>query len=133
MKQNILSSVKFLLIISCVCACKQPAQHETKLIFGRRIGDTTLVSDGDWNRFVNEVIIPRFPAGFTIDDVDGYYRMNNGKIIHEPSKVLLVLEEKGDNNNSKLDSIAHEYVRRFHQESVLKEESPVTYEFKSEK
>jgi len=128
------SSLTILIVTVCsLFSCSRPTQHETKLIFGRRIGDTALVSDSDWNKFVNEVIVPKFPSGFTIDDVDGYYRMSNGEIIHEPSKVLLVLEEKDENNNSKLDSIANEYIRRFHQESVLKEESPVVYEFENEK
>lgn len=128
------SSLALLLVFGSIgFSCQQSRPYETKLVFGRRIGDTALVSDSAWNVFVKEVIIPRFPSGFTIDDVNGYYRMGDGHIINEPSKVLLVIEERDPDVDSVYDAITAEYIRRFHQESVLKLETPIQYEFESGK
>lgn len=121
-----------LIIITCSFSCTQYRQQETKLIFGRLIGDSGYVSETDWNKFVDDVIIKQFPLGFTTYDADGYYLIN-GNRIHEPTKVFLLLHDSAKTNEAKFQIIINEYIKRFNQQSVIKENCPVNYEFEKGK
>jgi Protein of unknown function (DUF3574) len=101
-------------------ACPDGMQEmwQAQLLFGRNIGGTLGVSDDDWRRFVDQVIAPRFPAGFTISDASGVWRGANGMPVHEPSKVLMVAAPAGPETRAQLDAIAAAYRTRFHQEAV---------------
>ena len=63
----------------------------TELYFGRSRSDGTLVSDDDWKRFLAEVVTPRFPEGFTSLNATGQYKDHSGRIVSEPSEVLVFL------------------------------------------
>jgi hypothetical protein len=70
-------------------------------------------------------VTPRFPAGFSVADIDGQYRNAGGAIVRERSKQLLIV----GGGEAKLDAIRDAYKRRFSQESVLLVESPVCAAF----
>ena len=91
----------------------------TELYFGRNIPGGGEVSDADWRRFLDDVVTPRFPEGFTVLDGEGQYRMADGIIIRERSKVLVVIAKGGDAGLRSAEAVA-EYKRRFRQESVLR-------------
>jgi hypothetical protein len=63
--------------------------YRTELYFGRSIPGGGMVSDEQWDQFLAEVVTLRFPDGFTILKGTGQYREKGGKIISEPSQILV--------------------------------------------
>ena len=94
----------------------------TELYFGRSIPGGGLVTEEQWEQFLAEIVTPRFPDGFTILKGVGQYREKSGKIISEPSQILVFLYASKSKNESraKIEEIRKEYVKRFKQESVLR-------------
>ena len=105
------------------CAPGLQRMAQAQLFFGRNIMGRGMVSDDEWRRFLDEEVTPRFPAGFSVADIDGQYRNAGGGIVRERSKQLLIVGPGGD--ETKLNAIRDAYKRRFNQESVLLVESPV--------
>jgi hypothetical protein len=97
----------------------------TELFFGLSRHDGTEISDADWQGFVNDTITHYFPDGFTILDGVGQWKNSDGKIVHERSKVLVVLHQRSDGSMAKLDAIREVYERRFGQESVIRDSEKV--------
>ncbi len=69
-----------------------------ELFFGRSIPGNGKVTDRQWNAFVDQVIVPNLPNGFTSFDADGAWMSPAGRTtIRQHSKVLLVaLPTTGD-------------------------------------
>ena len=123
--------MKFLfapVLLIFIVSCAHHNQIETKIIFGRNIGDTAFVSDSAWNAFVTSDIIPLFPDGFTILDADGYYRGEN-EFVHEPSKIFLLVHTGGAETEKNLSLLMEQYRKKFHQESVLRIDADADYSF----
>jgi hypothetical protein len=90
-----------------------------ELMFGRDIGHSLGVSEKAWARFVAHEITPRFPDGLTIADAIGQWRdRDTGDVIREPSKRVEIVLPGNSDDETRLDSIAAAYKRRFHQQSV---------------
>jgi hypothetical protein len=89
--------------------------------FGRNIGGREGVSDGDWARFLDEVVTPAFPQGLTVTDALGQWRGADGRVQRERSKVLLVVAPGGVPGDlaARLAPVAAAYRARFQQESVM--------------
>jgi hypothetical protein len=94
----------------------------TELYFGRDKNDGTQVSDEEWSNFLDEFVTPRFPDGFTVLEGKGQYRLQNGSIVKENSKVLVLLYMPKTRlvNTRKINEIRNEYKKRFKQESVMR-------------
>ncbi len=110
-----------------VCTPGLQRMTQAELFLGRNVTGRGMVSDEEWRRFLDEEVIPRFPAGFSVVDVDGQYRNAGAMVVRERSKQLLIVGPGGD--ETKLDAIRDAYKRRFNQESVLVVESPVCAAF----
>jgi len=96
----------------------------SELVFGRLRPDGSTVTDAEWRAFVEEQVTPRFPDGFTVQDVLGQYRGRDGRIIAEPSKILLIIHGADARPRTAIQEIRDAYRRLFQQESVLLIESP---------
>ncbi|HEX6125895.1 MAG TPA: DUF3574 domain-containing protein [Pyrinomonadaceae bacterium] len=94
----------------------------TELYFGLTKPDKSTLTDVEWSLFVDEVITPRFPDGFTIVDGRGQWRNREGVISKEYSKVFIVVYSRKERGpvGKKIDEIRDEYKKRFDQESVLR-------------
>ena len=81
-----------------------------------------MVSEEDWERFLNDVVTPLFPDGFTVLGGRGQYREASGTIAKEPSHVLVFLYRRPEQKaaNGKIEAIRNEYKKRFSQESVMR-------------
>jgi hypothetical protein len=90
-----------------------------QLVFGRDIGDRPGVSDADWRDFVAHEVTPRFPDGITVIDAQGQWRGRAGRLVQEPSKMLLIVLKGDAGEADRLAAIARTYEARFRQESVL--------------
>ena len=94
----------------------------TELYFGRNIPSGGAVSEADWQKFVDEIVTPRFPDGLTVLDADGQWRGKDGSIAREESKVIVLLYPRKQRKimNAKIEEIRAEYKKRFAQEAVMR-------------
>jgi uncharacterized protein DUF3574 len=90
-----------------------------QLFFGRNISGRGPISEAEWNDFVVRTITPQFPDGFTVIDGAGqYYDQENGKLIREPSKILLVAADPDSDLRTRIGSVIGAYRAQFQQRSV---------------
>jgi Protein of unknown function (DUF3574) len=105
----------------------------TELFFGTSRPDGTAVSEADWEAFLDAEITPRFPDGLTVLSGAGQWQGENGQIVEERSKLVILLYPRGaiDESNAEIEAIRTAYEQRFHQESVLRadDDRPVCTSF----
>lgn len=102
-----------------VCEDGLETASTAELIFGRNIGDAPGVSDADWTAFLDAEVTPRFPDGLTVIDAAGQWRSLKGAVVHEASKVLMVVLTGAPGEQEKLEAVRSAYKARFRQDSVL--------------
>ncbi len=113
---------------SAAASVKSEKFLRTELYFGRSKPDGTMVSEAEWSRFLVDVVTPRFPDGFTVLSGKGQYREKSGRIVAEPSEVLILLyaRKTREANRLKIEEIRRAYMKQFSQESVLRMDLPQT-------
>lgn len=89
-----------------------------ELVFGLGHG----VSEKSFMRFLAREVTPRFPDGLSLFEGYGQWRNSNGRLVKEPSRLLLIWHAADASSDAKVDAIRAAYKRRFHQESVLRAE-----------
>ena len=94
----------------------------TELFFGR-------VSPVDWDQFLAQVVTPRFPDGLTWYDSHGQWQNPSGIVTREDSRVLILLHAPTSAKDRYVQEICAEYKARYHQQSVLRVDQPVTAAF----
>ena len=92
---------------------------EYQLFFGRGIPGRADVTDREWADFVEHVVTPNLPNGFTALDADGQW-MNPAthRIIRERTKVIIVAAPNSEATRSAITAIQDAYRTRFHQQAV---------------
>ncbi|MBO6503298.1 MAG: DUF3574 domain-containing protein [Kordiimonadaceae bacterium] len=126
---------------SATCPTGTLEWTETRLFFGRDIGETREVSDEQWRDFAVSEVIPRFGDGFTVLDASGYWQ---GESCHSPNhtahhvnldggcektKILLVQYAPSVEAETKLQAITQAYIERFDQEAVMRSDTPACTQF----
>jgi hypothetical protein len=98
--------------------CRQPAQAfaRTDLFFGRaRPGG--VVTEAQFQAFVDAEVTPRFPDGLTLLAGLGHFRDRAGVAVVEGANVLIVLYPQRDAQaDRKIDAIRRHYRERFEQQ-----------------
>lgn len=100
------------------------------LLFGRNMGAVEVVSDAQWQQFVDEEIAPRFVSGFTIFDGKGQWQGDDGQVSRERSKLLHLVLRVNTRQSADVRAVRDAYMRRFHQEAVLLTVTPACVSFK---
>jgi ribosomal protein S18 acetylase RimI-like enzyme len=102
-----------------------------ELYFGSNRRDRPAVSDSEWAAFVHDVVTPHFPQGLTVLAGRGQYRMADGTIVEEGTRVIVLLypREGAAERSAAVAEIARIYKHRFEQESVLRLTSAVRASF----
>ena len=85
------------------------------LYFGTMKADGSSVTDAQWQRFVVDVVAPRF-EGFTTWDAEGLYRTRTGAVQHERTHIVQLVHA----NERAVAEIIAAYKTQFAQESVLR-------------
>ena len=88
-----------------------------------------VISEGQWQKFLQNKVTPRFPDGLTVWEANGQWRAPNGRINRERAKVLLLVHSDSAEVRTAIMAIIAEYKRDFQQESVLWETAPVCAAF----
>jgi hypothetical protein len=95
----------------------------TELFFGlSRPGGR--ITERQFDRFVDAHVTPRFPDGLTVLSGEGQFRLADGEIIEERSKVLVLLHGGDDVESKEIEEIRAAYVDEFDQQSVLRADAP---------
>jgi len=101
------------------CQGKQQSKLMAELMFGRDIGHRVGVSEAAWTRFLAREVTPRFPDGLTVLDAVGQWRdPDSGRIVREPSKLVMIVMPGKADDQAHLDAVIQAYKRQFHQQSV---------------
>ncbi|MGG6266838.1 DUF3574 domain-containing protein [Leptolyngbya sp. AN03gr2] len=101
------------------------AQHgnplnRTELLFGLSKPNGSVVTEKEFQRFVDQEITPLFPNGLTVLTAIGQFKDSNAKVIKEESKVLLLLYPFDGESNRRIEHIREAYRSTFQQQSVLR-------------
>ncbi len=83
------------------------------------------VSEDEWQKFVADVVTPRFPDGLTVDDALGQY-LDGKTLVREKSKQLILIYPRRTRSLSsrRIEEIRAAYINAFDQKSVLRVDSP---------
>ena len=127
-----------LLLLSCLpmgCTSQRSSDEggtwqRSELYFGLSRHGADDVSEAEWRQFVVSEVVPAFPGGFTELTAVGHFRQD-GKILHEPVRVLVILNppEQVAAAGRKLDALGRSYCRRFSQDAVLRADAPTQLTF----
>ena len=77
---------------------------------GLRTADGKVVDAQAWEKFVTEVVVPRFPEGLTVIEASGH---SNGPGNLNPTRILVVVHPNSDDAQNRLQEIKAEYRKRF--------------------
>jgi hypothetical protein len=102
-----------------------PSMVSDRLFFGRSIPGGGEVTEAQWNSFVADVIVPRFPEGFSLWRGSGHWRGDDGAAVSEQTCVLETYHRPDPAVNAKLDEIARAYRQRFNQDAVVLVRTPI--------
>jgi hypothetical protein len=91
-----------------------------ELYFGRSQPGGGVVSEAQWQKFVDTEITPRFPDGLTVIDAYGQFLDSAGILAREDSKGLILLYVSTPERERSIQEIIEIYKSRFQQESVLR-------------
>lgn len=103
------------------CEAGDTAMVRDVVYFGRNRPDGGTVSDAEWEGYLDSVVTPRFPAGFTVVEAEGRWRGASGVVERERTEVLTLLHPADEASRDAVHALTDEYMRRFHQEAVLRE------------
>ena len=106
---------------------EQPATMDS-LYFGTALAQGR-VTPQDWERFVADVVTPRFPEGLTSWAAAGQWRNAAGTIQKESSYVLHIVHSESRDENGRIREVIDLYKVRFHQEAVLRVRSAACISF----
>lgn len=124
MRKSILA---FAILLSA-CATVPPRIAVTgvsdHLYLGRSIPDGGEVTDADIDAFLDQVVEPRFPEGYTVWTATGMWKGGEEKTL-----VIEVVHPYGPRFDRNMREIADEYRRRFRQQAVMRVTTPAVMEF----
>ncbi len=95
-----------------------PEQIRVDLFFGRNIAGVGEVSEEEFQAFLDNTVAPHVP-GLTVFDAVGQFQDEAGAIVEELTKVVSLILEDTQQNETIINEIIGEYVQRFQQSSVL--------------
>jgi hypothetical protein len=110
------------------CAEGARLQRRTELYLGLSIPGGGRVTGEDLARFLGEVVTPRFPGGFTVLDGHGQYLHEDGSLVREDSRILVILDDPGRAEDH-IEAVRKAYEEAFRQESVLRVDSSACLSF----
>ncbi|WP_201842764.1 DUF3574 domain-containing protein [Microvirga zambiensis] len=111
------------------CEAGDQSMVRDTLYFGRNRPKGGAVREAEWQRFLNEIITPRFPDGLTVVKATGQWRNASGHIEREGSEVVTVLHSGDPTARGKISEIIAAYRQRFDQEAVLRERAATCARF----
>ncbi|MEC4817143.1 MAG: DUF3574 domain-containing protein [Scytonema sp. PMC 1069.18] len=113
--------------------CKNQLNGEnfsrTELFFGLSKPDGSVVTEEEFQSFIDTKVTPLFPNGLTLLTGTGQFQNSSETVVKEGSKVLILLYPSNNDTNRKIQQIRQAYISMFQQQSVLRvdEQSCVSF------
>lgn len=123
-----------LLLVSCsnqnLLQCREGLTQYSKatLYFGTSYPDG-IISDDQWQEFLDEIVTPNLPEGMTVMNTYGQWLRPDSLIVKEPGKVIIHLYPYEENKSDKIQSVIDGFKERFKAQSVIWEEEIVCVSF----
>ena len=89
-----------------------------RLFFGLE-GPRGSVSETEWDAFLRDVVVPRFPGGLTVVHARGHWQAAGEPPHREASRVLEIVYDERADADRRIDEIATAYKADFQQDSVM--------------
>ncbi len=89
-----------------------------RLFFGLE-GPRGSVAEAEWDTFLRDVVVPRFPGGLTVTHAKGHWQAAGEPPQREASRVLEIVYDERPHADRRVDEIAATYKARFQQDSVM--------------
>jgi hypothetical protein len=90
-----------------------------QLFFGRSIQGHAEISDRAWEEFLDEVVTPNLPNGYTVFDASGaWLNPSTHHTIHERTKVVLTALPDAASSAAAIARVRNAYQVQFHQTLV---------------
>jgi len=80
---------------------------------------TGSVTPAEWQHFLEAIVTPRFPLGFTSWETTGQWQEPDGRIVRERSYVLQILHPDDQRQDREVEGIVLKYKDMYQQKSVL--------------
>jgi hypothetical protein len=104
---------------------KQETLTKDELYFGMSKPGGGMISEAQWEQFLNSEITPRFQDGLTVLDGYGQYLNSRGILAREKTKLVILIYSPSPEKNQAINEIIDSYKQKFQQESVLRVSSTV--------
>ena len=104
-------------------SCEDPGTRyrRTELFLGLSKPGGAPVTGQQFAAFLQDVVAPRFPAGFTVLEGRGQFRDRHGTLVQEDARIVVLLYDPLDRTaGARIDAIRRAYAQAFRQESVLR-------------
>ena len=88
-------------------------------MFGRSVEGRVVVPDRAWAGFLAREVTPRFSEGLSVVDAAGQYKAQGGQILHEPSKLVVVIAPDNAETHDHIAAIKAAYKKEFRQQTVV--------------
>ncbi|CAK9886939.1 MAG: hypothetical protein XXXJIFNMEKO3_03389 [Candidatus Erwinia impunctatus] len=111
-----------------VCS-RGDAMQQTTLYFGLSRAQGANITPAEWHAFLDGEVTPRFKEGLTVFDAQGQWLGENGKVVQEASKALMLIHGASAESDQAIETIRQHYTQRFQQESVMKVDSSACVAF----
>jgi hypothetical protein len=89
------------------------------VFLGLSRSDGSVITEAQWNAFIETSVSTRFPSGFTVVNAVGQWRDQQGRIQQEPSRLLVIVQTEESGSLQRLKAVVDDYKTRFQQEAVL--------------
>jgi hypothetical protein len=116
-------------ILGSCTTFKGQKMTKTELFFGLSKPNGQIISAKDWQAFADTVIAKTFTKGSTVIDARGQYLEEDGKLVSESSKMLIIVSKLSSERSKQIDLVREKYKKYFQQESVMRVDKTVRVEF----
>ena len=129
MKPNLLAAIGLVIFSGCgvvqplTCLPSEHAVITETLYFGTAKSGGVVDAE-EWESFIDHVVVPAFPHGFTTWVASGRWSTATGLVEQETSPVLQLTHKGSEENDTAIQHLMQTYKKDFHQEAVMRVRSP---------
>lgn len=102
----------------------------TEIYCGLSKPDGGVVSETEWQKFLNDTVTPVFKTGYSVMNAEGRWMdTQNRSTITEKTKIIVIIYQWNREIHSAIDKIISTYKKRFQQQAVMRLDYRITARF----
>lgn len=105
---------------------KSSQWYSTEIYFGRHFSYRGEITGHQFEEFLARYVTPLFPAGMTVYDAYGQMRHSSGEIVHQKTKVVVLVHMNSKADDEAINKIISAYRSQFGNPQVMLLTRPVT-------